>query len=72
MTTASEVAGKHFDALMAETETLKLDVDAVGRAMIDKILKAAVERRGLEDVQNELQFISENLDPDTDYIFMRP
>ncbi len=72
MTTASELAQKHFAALMADIQSLQLDVDGVGRAMIDQIVQHAVERRGLEDVQAELRFLAENLDPDMDYIFMRP
>lgn len=72
MASAREVATKHIDALMAETSELKLSRDAVARIMLEKAIAVYREERSIEDIAAELQGAAENLDPDADFMFMRP
>ncbi len=46
--------------------------DAVARAMLNLVIETYMKTRSIEDVAKELQGAAENLDPDTDYMFMRP
>jgi len=72
MASAREVATKHIDALMAETNELNLSRDAVARIMLEKAIAIYREERSIEDIAAELQGAAENLDPDADFMFMRP
>lgn len=69
---ANDLARKHFDIAMQEAKGLRLDPDAVARALLGLVVAKYLQSRGVKDVQAELQFVAENCDPDTDYIFMRP
>ncbi|MDF1685394.1 MAG: hypothetical protein P1U50_01280 [Parvibaculaceae bacterium] len=72
MATAREVATKHINALMDEINELKLSRDAVARIMLEKAIAIYREERDIEDIAAELQGAAENLDPDADFMFMRP
>lgn len=72
MASAREVATKHIDALMEETNELKLSRDAVARIMLEKVISIYREERELTDISAELISAAENLDPDADFMFMRP
>lgn len=69
---ASDLARKHFDASMQEAKIIQLDPDAVARALLGLVVTQYLQSRSVKDVQSELQFVAENCDPDTDYMFMRP
>lgn len=72
MASAREVATKHIDALMKETNELKLSRDAVARIMLEKAISIYREERDIADIAAELTGAAENLDPDADFMFMRP
>jgi hypothetical protein len=40
--------------------------------MLSLVVSSMLERRGVADVRSELLAAAENVDPDTDYMFMRP
>ena len=69
---ANELARKHFGAAMQEARSLRLDPDAVARALLGLVVTQYLETRSVKDVQSELAFVADNCDPDTDYMFMRP
>jgi hypothetical protein len=69
---ARDVAQKFFAAAMGEARAAHLDSDAVARALLGLVVQQYLETRSVKDVQSELQFVAENCDPDTDYVFMRP
>ena len=48
------------------------DPDATARYMLGAIVRKYLEYRPIQDVRAELEFVAENCDPDTDYMFMRP
>ncbi|MDZ4866844.1 MAG: hypothetical protein SGI91_05940 [Alphaproteobacteria bacterium] len=70
--TAGEIARRHFAAAMADCAAVGHDADAVARAMLSAAVASMLERRGVADVRSELLAAAENVDPDTDYAFMRP
>ncbi|PCJ69215.1 MAG: hypothetical protein COA62_11325 [Rhodobiaceae bacterium] len=72
MTTAREIATRTMDAALAEAETANVAADAVARVMLEKVLHIYKQTRSIEDISSELISTAENLDPDTDYAFMRP
>jgi hypothetical protein len=69
---ATEIAGRHFSAAMAEAEAAGQGTDSICRAMLGLVISKYLESRGVSDVQSELRFVAENCDPDTDFMFMRP
>jgi len=36
------------------------------------VVSKYLEKRSVEDVRSELNFVADNCDPETDFIFMRP
>ncbi len=70
--TAGEIARTHFAAAMAAAEVASQDADAVARNLLSLAISSMRERRGIADVRAELLAAAENVDPDTDYMFMRP
>lgn len=70
--TPGEIARTHFSAAIAAAKTQGQDVDAVARNMLAAVIASMLERRSVADVRAELLAAAENVDPDTDYMFMRP
>lgn len=69
---AGEIARTHFAAAMAAAKVQSQDLDAVARNMLSAAISSMLERRCVADVRAELLAAAENVDPDTDYMFMRP
>jgi len=72
MTSATKIAKTHFAAAMAETKAEGQGEDAVARALMVLVLETYMKMRSIDDVRQELMTAADNLDPDTDYMFMRP
>lgn len=70
--TAGEIARTHFAAAMAAAKAEGQDPDAVARTLLSLVVSSMLERRSVADVRAELLAAAENVDPDTDYVFMRP
>lgn len=70
--TPSTLARQHFEAAAAEAVRLGLDPDALGRQMLGQIIQSFLTRRSISDVRAELTAALETIDPDTDFMFMRP
>ncbi len=70
--TAGEIARAHFAAAMAAAKAQGQDADAVARSLLSLVISSMLERRSVADVRSELLGAAENVDPDTDYAFMRP
>jgi len=69
---AADIARRQFAAAMAEAKTQGQDPDAVARNMLSLVITSMLERRSVADVRAEILAAAENVDPDTDYMFMRP
>ncbi|HUO90579.1 MAG TPA: hypothetical protein VMU08_15490 [Rhizomicrobium sp.] len=70
--TPFDIARKHFDAALAEAASGGVDAETVARYMLDLVVTTYLKTRAPKDVQAELQFVAENCDPDSDFVFMRP
>ncbi len=69
---ASEIARRHFEAALREAESAGLGNDSVSRSLLGLVVSKYLETRSVKDVRSELNFVAENCDPDTDFMFMRP
>ena len=72
MSPETELVHRHFDALLEDSRKASIPDDVVGRALLNRIVTLFLAERSVEDVARELMFVAENLDPDTDFTFMRP
>ncbi|MEQ9519067.1 MAG: hypothetical protein RLN89_06465 [Parvibaculum sp.] len=72
MASARQIATKHIEAALAEAAAERLPAESIARIMFEKALHIYKETRSIEDIAAELNSAAENLDPDTDYMFMRP
>lgn len=69
---AGQIARCHFAAAMAQAVAEGQDTDAVGRTLLAEVVKSMLLRRSMADVRAEILAMADNIDPDTDYMFMRP
>jgi predicted alternative tryptophan synthase beta-subunit len=69
---AAEIAKRHLELALSEAKAAGYDVDATARYMLGSVVQKYLEYRTVKDVRAELQFVAENCDPDTDFMFMRP
>jgi hypothetical protein len=69
---AGETAQRHFKAALADAVKEGVDPDAVARATLSLVISTFLEKRSVADVRSELLSAADNVDPDTDYMFMRP
>ncbi|MEJ0041519.1 MAG: hypothetical protein WDM81_04645 [Rhizomicrobium sp.] len=69
---ASAIAKRHLDQAIKEAIEAGADADSTARYMLGWIVSKYLEYRPVADVRAELQFVADNCDPDTDYVFMRP
>jgi hypothetical protein len=63
---ASAIAKRHVEQAISEAEAAGFDADGTARYMLGWVVSKYLEYR------SELQFLVDNCDPDTDYVFMRP
>ncbi|HJW41865.1 MAG TPA: hypothetical protein VJ476_11630 [Rhizomicrobium sp.] len=69
---ATSIAKRHLEQAIAEAVSAGYDADSTCRYMLDLVVGKYLETRSVADVRSELQFVTENFDPDTDFMFMRP
>jgi len=72
MASDTEIIDRHVGALLEEAAQANVPDDVVGRLLINKAIEIWSRARDWRDIERELGFIAENLDPDTDFTFMRP
>ncbi|HEM47127.1 MAG TPA: hypothetical protein ENO23_08795 [Alphaproteobacteria bacterium] len=72
MSSDSEIVQRHVAKLREEAEAAKIPSDVLGRLLVQEAIEIWKARRDWPDIARELNFIADNLDPDTDYEFMRP
>lgn len=72
MENGNRVVADAFDALVRDATQAGLSEDVVGRLVLDRVVRLWSQNRSVEDIRSELLFVAENIDPDTDYAFMRP
>ncbi len=69
---ASRIAKRHLELAIKEATQSGSDADATARYMLGWVVAEFLAHRPVDDVRAELQFVAENCDPDTDFVFMRP
>ena len=67
-----DIIRRHFHALLAEASASGMRNDAVGRMLLDEVIALWLRERPVKDIETELRYTLDNLDPDQDYTFMRP
>lgn len=72
MTKARDIVNTHTQAILAEAEAANVPPDSVARIMLEKVIEIYRQSRPLDDIAAELVGAAENIDPDSDYMFMRP
>ena len=66
------LVNSHIEQLLASTSENGIPEDLVGRLLVSAAIGIWRNSRSVEDIASELEFAIENLDPDTEYAFMRP
>ncbi len=69
---AYEIAKRHAAGAFEDARREEAGIEIVGRHLIDAVVAEFLKTRSVDDVRRELLFIADNIDPDADYIFMRP
>jgi len=72
METDREIVQRHVAALMQEAAAARVPGDVVGRLLLEQTIAIWRAHRADADIQSELRFTADHLDPDTDFEFMRP
>lgn len=72
MTTARDIVTAHVDATLKEAAEHQIPTDVVGRVMFEQVLRIWRQTRTEEDIGSELLAAIDHLDPDEDFMFMRP
>ncbi len=62
----------HIAAMLSEAAEKNIPADVVGRALLNQVIEIYRKTRSNDDISSELHFVADNLDPDTDFEFMRP
>lgn len=58
--------------MVAEAAEKDIPADLVGRSLLNEVIEIYRQSRSYDDIASELHFVADNLDPDTDFEFMRP
>ncbi len=72
MPSPGEIAKSHFEAALAEAIAAKIDADTIARYTLSLVLDTYLKSRSADDVRAELEAACDHLDPDEDFMFMRP
>jgi hypothetical protein len=72
MSSDGALVKRYVEALLEEAERSRVPRDVVGRQLVLEAIELWKRDRDLGDISRELVFISESLDPETDFEFVRP
>lgn len=68
----ASIAKEHFEAALRQADAGSIPQEAVARYTLGLVISTYLKTRTVEDVRRELIAASDNIDPETDYAFMRP
>ena len=68
----SSIVRKHVEGAVKEAKEIGYSREDVARSMLSFVIEIYRQNRPIEDIAEELRYCIDNLDPDTDYAFMRP
>lgn len=66
------IARTHFEAALAEAADARIDADTIARYTLSLVIETYLKQRPVADVRSELEAALDHLDPDEDFMFMRP
>jgi hypothetical protein len=72
MSRINELVDRHVGAMLAEAQAESLSTDVLGRTLLARVIGIYAMTRSWDDIAAELQFAAENVDPDTEFHFIRP
>lgn len=72
MTKVRDIVDAHIDTMMKEVTEAGQSPDAAARILFEHVLRIWRETRTPDDIASELTYAADNIDPDEDYMFMRP
>jgi hypothetical protein len=58
--------------MLAQAKERSVPTDILGRTLLPDVLQLWLKERSYDDGASELKFTADNLDPETDFEFMRP
>jgi hypothetical protein len=67
-----KLVNTHRETLLADAAANGIPEDVLGRLLVSAAIGIWRNSRSVEGIAEELRFTIDNLDPDTDYPFMRP
>ncbi len=67
-----DLVNSHLEQLLILTKEKGVPEDLVGRLLVGAAIGIWKKSRSVKDIAAELEFTIENLDPDTEYPFIRP
>ena len=67
-----DLVNSHLEQLLVLTNEKGVPEDLVGRLLVGAAIEIWRKSRSVKDIASELEFTIENLDPDTEYPFIRP
>ena len=67
-----KLVNTHLETLFADAAANRIPEDLLGRLLVSAAIGIWRNSRSVEDIADELRFTIDNLNPDTDYPFMRP
>ena len=72
MSPSNDLVERHVEAMLAEAQEHGLPTDVLGRKLLAQVIRIYAMTRSWDDIAAELQFTAENVNPDTEFAFMRP
>lgn len=66
------IARTHFEAALTEAADARIDADTIARYTLSLVIETYLKQRPVADVRSELEAALDHLDPDEDFMFMRP
>ena len=72
MSVQKDLVTTYVEKMLADAREQNIPTDLIGRELINEAIRIYQMERSVEDIAQELSFVAENLDPDTEFTFMRP
>ncbi|MFO1082163.1 MAG: hypothetical protein U1E23_16220 [Reyranellaceae bacterium] len=67
-----ELVQRHVEAALAEAAAKGIADDVVARCLLSEAVRLFKRSRSIDDIASELTGLADNLDDDTQFVFMRP
>ena len=68
----STIVKKHYEAAMAEAADIGIPADTMARTTLSFVMMTLREHNTTAQIRDELVYVIDNLDPNEEYVFMRP